>query len=1165
MTPSRRHLFLAAIATCAALLTLLPACGDDKGDDSGDAFLALTISPTQIPADGTTADISVTANKSDSKLGTGEVTFSAATGAFNGGGTEYTADLSNGHASVSYACDARVHESCEGQQRITATWNGLQRQKILQVVPLSFSLELAAAKAKVYPARESHVIVTARISEATNAQNAATQALRFTTTLGRLSADEEGAEFEDAPVIVANDEGIARVRLYPDNSIGEAQVTVEHEASQTSATAAVQFARNAITATATPKTLFVDTGDAATIAISLRDNEDAPISNQLIRLNTTLGSFSASANGADTTAVVTTDAEGNATAQLHEKGAAGTATISLVHEESAAEASVVVEILKRGLSIAASETEIFSGSQTPVLVTATLLDDANRPIAGAELTFTTALGLLSANVDGASQSANLTISTDGMGKAVARFYANDAQGTATITVTQPESNISDSVQIALLSQSLTLSAASQALYSGETALVTATLSDAEGKPISGQKITFSATLGGMTSVAQDIAVSTAIDVATDAAGKAQARFVAGSSDGTAIITALQADYGLSRQVSITIGSNALELSSGRDSIFYGVKDAVVLSATLKSSATGAILPFEPIDFSTTLGGFTAMDAGTDATADSITVNTDANGVARVRFTQLESQAQQTGVATVTARHEASGVMSTREIEFVTVNQISHHATTCNGDPCTLMGIRGSGFNEQALVTFIIRDSQGNPAANVPVSFSISNPPTGTTVSGAGVSDAQGLVSANVTSGQVIGVFNVQAKVTEVISTRSANIGIRGITPSNRNFTFQCSPVNQTVYTTPYLDQPADTIFPCKVKLSDRYGNPIGISTPIQFKTEAGSIPNAASTTPYEIGGDNTEEGAALVNFNTWGGPAAPRDVEPLAADGAQKPNARLAEPFSTDGLAVRNPRDGLVTLIAYVRGEEFFHDLNGNGIWDEGEPFYDQGEPFVDANDNGTWDKDELFVDVNNDGTWNGPNGSYDADTTIWTLTHVLYTGYVARAALRWSAGEEFTSLPNLYENPDRDNVPVSYGQWKGTGEGCLDYNSADSLVAYFADRNLNRVQADHAFTALTDNGTLDVKSYDAIGMDGFGFGLHLGWFDGAGNSCNVEKTDSVCTQQVRFISWEQGRTGTIHYTNNADAPDEEGGKKTKSDLLRAEMTVQGLTISLGLGDCTMK
>ena len=1164
MALPRRQLFLATIAACAALAVSLSACDGGKDDGGDNAFLALTISPAQIPADGTTADVSVTANKSDSQPGTGEVTFLAETGAFNGGGAEYTADLSNGRASASYACDARVHQNCEGQQRIIASWNGLQRQKTLQVVPLSFSVELSAAKAKVYPDRESHVLITARLSEATNAQNAAAQELRFETTLGRLSADEDGAEFEDAPAITADDKGIARVRLYPDNSIGEAQVSVAHAASQASATASVQFVRNEITATATPEVLFVNTGDATTIAISLRDNSDAPISNQLIRLSTTLGSFSAGSGSTITTATVTTDAEGTATAQLYEKGTAGTATVSLVHDESAAEASVAVDILKRGLSLTTSENEVFSGSAEPVLITATLLDDANRPIADAALTFTTTLGRLSANSDGAPTSTNLTSTTDALGKAVLRFYANDDRGTATITVVQPESNVSDSLQIELLSQSLTLSAASQSVYSGETTLIAATLSDADGQPIAGQKITFATTLGGMTSAAQDIAASTTIDVDTDAVGQATARFVAGGSSGTAIITASQSNYGLRKQISVSIDSNALEISSERSSIFYGVNDALILSATLKSASTDAPLPFEPIAFSTALGGFTAIDAGIDATANSLTVNTDASGVAKVRFTQLDSQAQQTGVATITARHEASGAMATREIEFVTVNQISHHATTCNGNPCTLMGIRGSGFNEQALVTFIIRDSQGNPAANVPVSFSISNPPTGTTVSGAGVSNAQGLVSANVTSGQVIGVFSVQARVTDVISTRSANIGIRGITPSNRNFTFQCSPVNQSVYTTPYLDQPTDKIFPCKVKLSDRYGNPIGISTPIQFKTEAGSIPNAASTTPYEVGGSNTEEGAALVNFNTWGGPAAPRDVAPLQADNAQKPNARLAEPSSTDGTTVRNPRDGLVTLIAYVRGEEFFHDLNGNGIYDEGEPFYDQGEPFVDANDNGTWDRDELFVDVNNDGQWNGPNGTYDADTTIWTFTHVLYTGYVAWAGLRWNGGEEFTAQPNLYENPDPDNVPDTYGpREESEALKCLNYNSSDSLVAYFADRNLNRIQADHAFIALTDNGTLDVKSYDEIGMDGFGFGLHIGWFDGTGHSCNVEKTDSVCTQQVRFISWEQGRTGTIHYTNNAAQPLD--GAQEKPDILRAEMAVQGQTLSLGIGKCTMK
>ena len=40
-------------------------------------------------------------------------------------------------------------------------------------------------------------------------------------------------------------------------------------------------------------------------------------------------------------------------------------------------------------------------------------------------------------------------------------------------------------------------------------------------------------------------------------------------------------------------------------------------------------------------------------------------------------------------------------------------------------------------------------------------------------------------------------------------------------------------------------------------------------------------------------------------------------DGAEEPR--------TPAIITNNPRDGLATIVAYVRGEEFFYDANGSG------------------------------------------------------------------------------------------------------------------------------------------------------------------------------------------------------------------------------------------------
>jgi hypothetical protein len=98
------------------------------------------------------------------------------------------------------------------------------------------------------------------------------------------------------------------------------------------------------------------------------------------------------------------------------------------------------------------------------------------------------------------------------------------------------------------------------------------------------------------------------------------------------------------------------------------------------------------------------------------------------------------------------------------------------------------------------------------------------------------------------------------------------------------------------------------------------------------------------------------------------------------------EPF----IGQRNPRDGLVSIIAATTGEEEFTDQNANGLYDFGEPYIDLGEPFVDVNDNGVHEPDEQFLDANNNFSYDGPNGVWDSDTLIWTEARMLWTGHVA-------------------------------------------------------------------------------------------------------------------------------------------------------------------------------
>lgn len=122
-------------------------------------------------------------------------------------------------------------------------------------------------------------------------------------------------------------------------------------------------------------------------------------------------------------------------------------------------------------------------------------------------------------------------------------------------------------------------------------------------------------------------------------------------------------------------------------------------------------------------------------------------------------------------------------------------------------------------------------------------------------------------------------------------------------------------------------------------------------------------------------------YSPKGGRAAPVDVPPVAEIG--EPGYR--------GMSgqVHNPRDGLVTLVAVVEAGETFKDENGNGRYDEGEPFTDSPEPFVDANDNGQADSNEQFVDTDGNGVWDAGNQIYDNRARVMAVYKVLWTGPV--------------------------------------------------------------------------------------------------------------------------------------------------------------------------------
>jgi hypothetical protein len=320
-----------------------------------------------------------------------------------------------------------------------------------------------------------------------------------------------------------------------------------------------------------------------------------------------------------------------------------------------------------------------------------------------------------------------------------------------------------------------------------------------------------------------------------------------------------------------------------------------------------------------------------------------------------------------------------------------------------IGLKGSG-NETSKVTFLCKDNQGNPVpAGASVTFSLPSPNNlGATISPMTANtDSAGTAYTNLTASTVAGTIVVTASAGASVTGQSNPITIVGGLPSYENFTFTCDSPSMAGLD-PAFAQVSQN---CTTKVSDRNSNKLN-GVQITFHSEAGSVDPFATT-------DAT--GTAVMNFGA-GNPnpklvaASTADFDPLqcllptsfAPDFLNCPfhwTPPLAEPtFTSPTGVVANPRQGVVTLIAFTTGAEACYGQVVNGACMCGTSpcpvcaanantacFTDLPEPFLDENDNGTWDPGEYFDDTNNNGTWDPANGQWDAQIEIWRSFRVVW------------------------------------------------------------------------------------------------------------------------------------------------------------------------------------
>lgn len=757
-----------------------------------------------------------------------------------------------------------------------------------------------------------------------------------------------------------------------------------------------------------------------------------------------------------------------------------TASVTIAPEPPPVDAGVDAGTQITTLTSSRSRIGIGLGN-TSDLVATYVVD--GTPAAGASLSLTTTEGALLLP-DGGAFSSPATTDSSGQVRAVLR--ENGTPGTAIISASGPKGALATAqVAIYVPDAGISIDSARSVLTIGfgETSLLTVNHT-LENRAVPGRPITLETTNGILLQVDGGTFTSPAL---TDTNGQVRALLTDNGTPGIATVSArdLSANVEASTMVSMAPPDAGVVVAAARSTLYLGVNDAVNVRSTLYANGTAAA--GRPLNVSTSLGTLLLPDAG----AFNGMATTDSNG--GVDLVLRDSNAQ--GAAVVTAVDPSSGRMGSATVNIRAISTVNYVQMICSGMPCTVLGVNNSNFRTTAKMQFIVKDNQSvpQPVAGVPVTFSINiSSATGTVIVPLStVTDMAGLAETTVNTGNAVGSFTVTATVLPGVAATSPSIGVRGAKATNRGFTLQCANTTLSAYTAPL--PPLSLSTACTATVVDRNNNPVGLATDISLRAEAGTIPQSAQTPDFNPV-SNLNEGKATVTFQTVGDfPAA--DVTPLAADPAQFPYARAAEPSRNDGLLVRNPRDGLVVIIAWTRGEEWFNDLDGNGVQNGNEPFVDQGEPFLDTNDNDIFDGTDVTYNVDGDGVYTPPNGVWDRDTFVWTKTYVLYTDRAMSSTATVS--------------PSTFNVPKDGSQ---------------VFTVNMPDLNLNRVEAGSSVDLVrtATKGTI-VPNFTNLALDGFGFDFDPRILTNVAHTAACPSaSDRVCVFSTRFGQWGRGFYGTF-------------------------------------------
>ncbi len=284
--------------------------------------------------------------------------------------------------------------------------------------------------------------------------------INFTTTIGNIAATG-----------VTDDMGIAEVELISERRNGIAEVVATYR--NVSDTTKVIFEGIDLSVRVSPKNVIADNITTSAVIVTVKDAANVPIENERVVITTDLGELKYGSGYTDAKGEfidsIKSDVPGEAEIRVQSAGALSSTTVSFTGYQFTLE----------------STSLIFTAGIESTTVVATIKDTIGMPLENVPISFSTSLGYF--------------VSSDSItnyeGKAYA-VLASSGAGVATVTgVAKIDGNvITKSIQISITSAPphnlLFQAERSVVKINGGTTLLTATVTDVGGNPVSNTTVSF---------------------------------------------------------------------------------------------------------------------------------------------------------------------------------------------------------------------------------------------------------------------------------------------------------------------------------------------------------------------------------------------------------------------------------------------------------------------------------------------------------------------------------------------------------------------------------------------------------------------------------------------------------------------------------------------------